>query len=76
MIETQCIASTGNILIKTAVWAQTVVRGIVDAAKRQSRTEVIAFAAVIVDDVENDFDPGIVQPLDHGLEAGNRIRRQ
>src|SRR5262244_674103 len=37
---------------------------------------MVAFAAVVVNDVENDFDPGIVQPLDHGLETGDRIRRQ
>ena len=40
------------------------------------RAEMVAFAAVVVDDIENDLDPGIVQPLDRGLEAGDRLRRQ
>ena len=37
--------------------------------------DVIAFSAVIVNDVENDLDPGIVQALDRGLETGDRSRR-
>ncbi len=37
---------------------------------------MVAFAAVVVDDVENDLDAGIMQALDHGLEAGDRFRRQ
>ena len=76
MIEIQCVAGSGNVLIKAAVGIQSIIRGIVDAAERQGRAKVIAFAAMIVDNVENDFDPGIVQPLDHSLEAGDRICRQ
>ena len=76
MIEVQCVARAGDVAIKAPVGIQSIIRSIVDAAERQGRTEVIAFATVIVNDVENDFDPGIVQPLDHGLKAGDRICRQ
>ena len=37
---------------------------------------MVAFAGVVVDDVEHDLDAGVVQPLDHGLEFGDRRRRQ
>ena len=36
--------------------------------KRQRRADVVAFAGVVVDDVEDDLDAGIVQPLHRRLE--------
>src|SRR6266568_1279996 len=45
-----------------------VVRSVVYAAETESRPEVVAFCGVVVDDVENDFDPGFVQRADHGFE--------
>ena len=37
---------------------------------------MIAFTGVVVDDIENDLDPGIVQALYRCLEAGDRWGRQ
>src|ERR1700737_5310140 len=51
---------------------QPVIGKVVDPGKVQSWAEVIAFGGVIVDDVENDFDSGIVQAGDRGSE---RIER-
>ena len=76
MVEVQRVAGAGEILVKARIGLQPVIGDIVDAAKRQRRAEMIALAAVVVDDVEDDLDPGIVQPLDHGLEVGDRVRRQ
>ena len=44
--------------------------------KRQGRTEMVALGGVVVDDVEDHLDAGVVQPLDHGLELGGSAGRQ
>src|SRR3954453_18239405 len=76
MFEVQRIAGPGDVPIEAPIGLQSVIRGIVNAAERQSGTEMVAFAAVVIDDVENDLDAGIMQPLDGGLEAGDRLSRQ
>src|SRR5918999_1716893 len=53
--------------------AEAVVRVVVDATERQRGTEVVALAGVVVDDVEDDLDAGIVQPLHHRLELADRV---
>ncbi len=50
------------------VGVQPIVGGVVDAAQRERRSEMVALASVVVDDVENDLEPGAVQALHHGLE--------
>ena len=47
---------------------EPVVAGVVEALERQRRAEVVAFGGVVVDDVEDDLDVGLVQGPDHGLE--------
>ena len=37
---------------------------------------MIPFTGVVVDDIENDLDPGIVQAFYRRLEARDRRRRQ
>ncbi len=76
MIEVQRIAGAGHVLIEARIGVEPVIGRIVDAAKRQRRAEVVALAAVVIDDIEKNFDPGIVQPPDHGLETGDRLGRQ
>ena len=75
MIEVHCVAGAGHVVIKSPVGFQTVIGSVVDAAKRQCRAELVALTAVVVDDIENDLDPGIVQALYRCLEAGDRWRR-
>src|SRR5260370_14225377 len=52
---------------------EAIVGRVVDGAKPQGRAELISLAAVVVDDVQNDFDPGVVQSFDGGLETGDRL---
>ena len=64
------IAAAGGIEIEARILAQHVVAGIVDAAERQRRAQVIAFGGVIVDDVEDHLDAGRVQLLHHAAKFG------
>ena len=48
---------------------ELVVAPVVDALERQRRPEVVALRRVVVDHVEDDLDPGVVQRPDRGLEA-------
>ena len=41
---------------------------IIDPAKRESRTKPVAFRGVIVNHIENHFDPGGVKIAHHFLE--------
>ena len=52
---------------------QAVIGGIVDAAKRQRRPQVIAFRGVVVDHVEDHLDTRLVKTFDHGLELADVI---
>ena len=47
---------------------EPVVDGIVDAPERQRGSEMVPLAGVVVDHVEDDFDPGPVQRPHHRLE--------
>jgi hypothetical protein len=53
--------------------SQAVIGGVVDTAQTQRRAQVIAFGGVVVDHIENDFEAGPVQRLDHGLEFAHRV---
>ena len=52
---------------------EPVVDGVVDAAERQGRPELVALAGVVVDHVEDHLDPGPVQCLHHRLELGDLV---
>jgi hypothetical protein len=58
-----------------AVREQPVVRGVVDAAEGQGRSQMIALRRVVVHDVEDDLDARLVEGLDHGLELGHLLAR-
>ena len=47
---------------------EAIIAGVVDAAKTQGRPHLVAFRGVVVNHVEDDFDAGVVQNLNHGLE--------
>ena len=69
----ETVAGAGEVLVDPQVAVlQAVVGGVVDAAEVDRRTEVVAFGRVVVDDVENDLDPGLVKRPHHGLELGHR----
>ena len=50
---------------------QPVIRGVVDAAHGQGRALFIALGGVVVNHVQNHFQPGFMQVRDHFLELGN-----
>src|SRR5258707_2685309 len=73
MGEIEGVPAAGEILvIARLIPIEPIIRGVVDAAKAQRRSEVIAFGRVIVDDVENDLYPGVVQPRDGQAKAVKR----
>ncbi len=52
---------------------EPVVGGVVDPPKAQGRTQVIALGGVVVDHVEDHFEAGGVEGLDHRLELDNLL---
>src|SRR5690348_18369258 len=72
MVKVQCVPCAGHVVIETSIGLQSVVAGIIDATEGQSGPEMVALTAVVVDDVEDYFDPGIVQSFNRGLETGDR----
>src|SRR5260370_29925881 len=75
MIEVHRITGAGPVVVKPAGRFNTRNGSVVDPAKRKCRTEMIAFTGVVVDNIENNLDPGIVQALYCRLEASDRRRR-
>ena len=70
----QRVAGAGEIHVVTRVIGHlAVVSGVVDAFHRKHRAQAIAFAGVVVDHVENDFDARLVQSLHHFLELGHLL---
>ena len=55
-------------VITRVVGQQPIIRGVVDALERQGRAELVAFGSMIVHDVENDFETGLVKARHHLLE--------
>jgi hypothetical protein len=55
---------------------EPVVGGVVDALERQHRPEVVALGRVVVDDVEDHLDAGLVQGLHHLLELLHLLARR
>ena len=66
-------------VVARIVALETVVGAVIDAAEAQRRPHLVALGGVVIDDVENDFEPGGVQRLHHRLElvylAGGRVAR-
>ena len=72
MTHLQAIPAAAVVHVETGVVvAQPVVRGAVDTAEAQGRPEMVAFAGVVIHDVQEDLDPDRVQRLDHRLELSH-----
>ena len=76
VLQVQRVAGAGDVLVIATILLQSVVGQVIDAAERQRRAEVAAFTGMVVDNIEDHFDPGVVQPLDRRLELGDRSRHQ
>ena len=60
-------------VVARVVGHQPVVGGVVGALERQHRPQVVALGGVVVDDVEDHLDAGLVQRLDHALELAHLL---
>ncbi|MET3823440.1 hypothetical protein ABID76_006166 [Burkholderia ambifaria] len=77
MRQVQRVAAAGLVDVVTpVVLPQPVVARVVQAAPRQRRAELVAFARVVVDDVEHDLDAGRVQLPDRDAHFVEPPRRQ
>ena len=66
MEEIEGVPGAGEIQVEARILRHEAVIGlVVDPAKTERRPEVIAFGGVIVNDVEDHFDPGGVQVAHH-----------
>ena len=75
-LHVQRVAAAGHIVIVARVARhQAVVRGIVHSLERHCRAEMIPFAGVIVDDIQNDLEPVPVQCSHHAFELVDRSLR-
>ena len=62
-------------VVARVVGVEPVVGGVVDAPERQHRAQVVALGRVVVDDVEDHLDAGLVQGLHHLLELLHLLAR-
>ena len=68
--EVHGIAGAGVVDVVPRVGRQPVVGGVVDALEGQGGTELVALGGVVVDDVEDQLEPRLVQMGHHLLELG------
>ena len=68
--EVEGVAGAGIVdVVAALVGHQAVVRGVVDAAHAQGRTQLVAFRGVVVDHVEDQLQSGVVEVRDHLLNS-------
>ena len=53
------------------LWRQAIVGNVVNSAKTERRSKLIAFRGVIVNHIENDLDICRVEVAHHSFELGN-----
>src|SRR5207249_3609986 len=69
MQEIKGVAGAGEIKIEARIFRlQSVGSNVIDPAKRQGRSEMIALGGMIVNNIENYFDSGGVQVAHHHLK--------
>src|SRR5262249_8352583 len=82
MSDIQGVAAPGDVaVVAPIIGTQSIVGGVVDTAQANCRSEMVAFGGVVVNHVQNDFDPSRMQPLHHLLEltyllTGGAARRE
>ena len=74
MRHVQGVAAAREVHVVTLVVGhEAIVSRVINAAKAERRPQVIAFARVVVDDIENHFDAFAMQRLHHRLELGDLL---
>ena len=67
--DVEAVPGAGGVVVEARVVGhEAVVGGVVDALERQHRAQVVALGGVVVDDVEDHLDAGLVQGPHHRLE--------
>ncbi len=78
-VEVETVAAAGVVHIvaprRVGRPGQAVVREIVETAKGNAGAQLIALGGVIVDHIEDDFDPGLVKLAHQRFELGNLAAR-
>ena len=62
------VSAPGHVVVVPQIIGEAVVARVVDAAHGERRALVPALRGVVVDDIEDDLDAGVVEGGDHGLE--------
>ena len=76
-IEREAIAAAGVVDVAPRIVGQEAeIGGVVEAAKRQGRPQLVALAVVVEHDVEHDFEAGGVQGVGRGAHLGPAARRK
>src|SRR5688572_24060883 len=74
--EVERVAGTGVVdVVALLVRHQPVVGGVVDAAEGERRAPLAALGGVVVDDVDDHFEAGVVEARHHLLEFLQALRR-
>ena len=69
------IARAGIIpIIATIFFRQLVIGDIIDSPHGESRAQLVSLRGVVVYDIENDFDPGLMQSRHHHLELVHSVQ--
>src|SRR5260221_12975054 len=55
-------------MIPQVVGAEAVIGAVFKSSERDRRPELVPFAGVVIDDVEDDLDAGLMEALHHFLE--------
>ncbi len=77
MAQLERVPAAGEVVVVALlVVEEMVVGGVVDAAEGQRRPQMAAFGRVVVDDVQDHLDPGIVHHLHEGLDLAQAARPQ
>jgi hypothetical protein len=58
----EAVAGTGEVLVEPQIAVEEpIVGGVVDAAEIDRRAEVVALGGVVLDNIEDHLDPGVVE---------------
>src|SRR3546814_2624010 len=68
VLQIERVAAAGDVEVVARVAVENVVAGVVGAAEREGGAQVAALGGVVVDDVEDDLDAGLVEAAHHQLE--------
>ena len=73
-VQVQHVAGACIVDIEPPILGQAVIGRVVQPAERQGRAQFVPFGGVVVDDIQDHLDPGLVEPCDHLLEFGDVAR--